>query len=119
MCIFQFKLGSTFSGNPFSGGNGNEAFSPNHSMSFTSPSINTINSISNESRQSRLGTVKLPEAVKFRSRSRSQSGSSKSGSDIPSETTSDDGSSDSDYDEVTRLSLYVNNTFYVNKSHII
>ena len=116
MCIFQFKLGSAFSGNPFSGGNGNEAFSPNHSMSFTSPSINTINTISNESRQSRLGTVKLPETVEFRSRSRS--GSSKSGSDIPSETTSDDGSSDSDYDEVTRLTLF-EPYFYVNKSHII
>ena len=93
MCIFEFKLGSTFSGNPNPFSGGNDAFSPNHSMSFTSPSINTINTISNESRQSRLGTVKLPDAVEFRS------GGSKSGSDIPSETTSDDGSSD--YDEVT------------------
>lgn len=71
------------------------------SASLASASESVISASQERRHQSMLGTVRLPRANSDENLADLDSRSSNSGSDVPSQTTSDDdGSSDSDSDEV-------------------
>lgn len=98
------------------------------SASLASASESVISASQERRHQSMLGTVRLPRANSDENLADLDSRSSNSGSDVPSQTTSDDdGSSDSDSDEVGKhqaiegwrdaLALPANSQIYINSTN--